>query len=262
MAQTAKEIIDEQYGVWRFQDFLRKCARQSAEQLRDAYNMQKVWNNTPNNAVWIRSRKVKKLQKNGQWKTFTSWSWYNESKLREEKDKGIVGRVIDGKGKYWYSTGKSYEIARRGAVSVVNATREHGEIDFHTTWGAMWSEAGAGLTGRSHVRGARAKGGRKRIKIDRAQSYKGVAERRYVQEWIPMDGRTHRPLTRRQVNLFRRRLRWAALYYYRDKMVDFLTYSMYELFDSIAKDPTLFPNGYVAVDDYAPHAFETQKKRK
>lgn len=211
-----------------FAQTLRNWALASSRQLRDSYRTQRVWDKSRGNSVWVKSGRKRYLDANGRWKEVMNWSWYDESKLREKKDKGLAKNDIAGnlriqasRGKYWYSTGLSYDIATKNPVTVVDGS-PNPIIDFATTMGALYSEAGVGLTGPFHTRGSRSSGGRKRIKVNRAAPWH--YDRRYASTWKPMAGDTHRPNTRQQVSLYARRLRWAARTIYEHDLTLYIGY--------------------------------------
>lgn len=225
------------FPVERFSSTIKVWAMQSAQQLHDAYKTQKLWNGTRANAVWEQKKqrrtRATTAKKNGKTfkvkpTTFNSWSWYEESKFRQLQD----SKPGSSRGKYWYSTGYSSKVSD---VKVVNATMEDAEIDFHTTAGALFAEAGVGLNGPRATRGARSSKGRRRIKVDRAAPW--THKRRYVSDWEPSAGRTHRPGTRQQVNLLKRRLKWAANKIYCRDLAIYLGYTMEEAWRKVGKIP-------------------------
>lgn len=225
------------FPVERFGSIIKVWALQAATQLHDAYKTQKLWNGTRENAVWVnqkqRRTRATTAKKNGKsYKvkptTFGSWSWYEESKYRQMQDT----KPGSSRGKYWYSTGHSAEVSD---VKVVNATMEDAEIAFHTTAGALFAEAGVGLNGPFATRGSRASKGRRRIKVDRAAPW--THKRRYVTQWEPSAGRTHRPSTRQQVSLLKRRLKWAANKIYCRDLAIYLGYTMEDAWRKLGKIP-------------------------
>lgn len=226
------------YPVQKFSSILKVWAMQSAKQLHDAFQTQKLWNDTKANSVWVRQaangplKPGQKTKRNGARRPgmFGQWSWYDESKLREKLDKGIPGRITTGKGQYWFSTGYSAKVSD---VKVVNATMEDAEIDFHTTAGALFAEAGVGLNGKRAVRGARASKGRKRIKVDRQARF--LHDKRYVGNWEPSQGKTHRPGPKQQVWYLKRRLKWAANAIYCRDLAIYLGRTMEEAWQKVGK---------------------------
>ena len=223
------------FPVSKFSSIIKVWALQSARQLHDAFQTQKLWNGTRANAVWEsmqqRKTRAKKLQKNGKTykvapTTFNSWSWYEESKLRQMLDSK------SSKKDYWYSTGYTAKVSD---VKVVNATMEDAEIDFHTTAGALFAEAGVGLNGPRATRGARSSKGRKRIKVDRRAPWH--YNKRYVGDWEPSQGKTHRPGPKQQVSLLKRRLQWAARTIYCRDLAIYLGRTMEEAWQKVGKIP-------------------------
>ena len=174
---------------------LRRWALQSAEQLRDSYKMQKVFNGSQDKSyeVW---RKTKTRRIKGVVKT-VSWGWFDESAYREEQQKKRPGS------EFWYSTGQSYRIAMGDPVKVLDDTWSHGTIDFTTTTGAYFMALGVGANGRFKSRG---KNGIYVDRMSQPYSYK----KRYVDKWVPSAGKTHRPNVKTQLNLLNKRIKWLA----------------------------------------------------
>lgn len=235
------------FPVPRFSSILKVWAMQSAKQLQDAFMMQKLWNETRENSVWIGrgthkfyktnvNKPVKSRGKRGGYipgyyklgwkleKTVTDYSWYDEVQRRKELQSRYPKRD------YWFSTGYANEVSD---VKVINATLEDAEIDFHTTAGALFAEAGVGLNGRNAVRGARSSKKRKRIKVDRKAPWH--YNKRYVGNWEPSQGRTHRPGPKQQVSLLKRRLKWAAQAIYCRDLAIYLGRTMEESWKRIGK---------------------------
>lgn len=226
-----------------FGQTLSNWAFQSAVQLQDAFRMQRVWDGTKSNSVWFKSgkkrywtgeRTTKKVGKNKdrsvkvkKMYTASGWSWYDEVSLRS-----IMQRKFPAHD-YWYSTGLSYATAMNNPVQVVNGNMEFAEVAFNTTMGALFAEAGVGLTGQKFTRGARGSKGRKRIKVNRSENWH--YDKRYAQTWRPMTGDTHRPNVRQQASLLARRLRWAARMVYERDLTAYLGYMLQENFDELGE---------------------------
>ena len=189
----------------RIDNVLKRWAKQSGEQLRDSYKMQRIY---PVGEVW------------------PGWFEQNRKNARSTRNGA------------WVSTGHSYEVA--DDVQTSGYWLDEVEIKWHTTLGALYAEAGAGLTGNKYTRGRRSRRGRKRIKIQRKDNYSH--SRRYVDEWVPMAGRTHRPATRQQINLFRRRLEWLAK---RTYLYNAATWLAYEIESALSEIKPTTPFGEV-----------------
>lgn len=215
--------------VLNFEQTIKNWAMQSSKQLHDSYRMQHMWDGTKSNSVWIRSKRYRYTDASGKSHVVNNWSWYDESKLREQKDKGVPGHVIKSKGQYWYSTGRSFEIASSQPVRMIQGAPSP-FIDFRTTLGALYAESGVGLTGKKHTRGARSRGGRTKIKVQRSAPWH--YDQKYA-NWLPMSGATHRPNTRQQVSLMSRRLRWAARMIYQHDLTLYIAYMVEKEISSI-----------------------------
>lgn len=207
-----------------FEETMLRWTKQSLTQLRDAYRMQKVYNGTSNRAyeVWGRRVVVRRVRKHRQLSGSSKEyhyvmrrvqnGWFAENERRKKQ-------AAAGKPNVWYSTGFSY---RNLDVRLVRANLFSGEVDFQTTLNMLYVEAGVGATGRLHARG-------RDIAVDRSANW--TTRRRYVGNWVPMQGRTHRPATRQQVSLLARRLRWLARQRF---LFDLSTWIGYSLHDAMA----------------------------
>lgn len=201
-----------------FEVTIKRWASISAQQLRDAYKTQKVFNGTndKNYEVWgPRIRKIirKYKTKAGEVKKeveIREHGWLEENEKRR-KNHGSTG---------WYSTGMSWKTVQGESVTVPNSTWEHGQIDFKTTLQMLYAEAGVGANGKWKSRP-------RNIPVDRRQKYSH--KNRYVR-WIAGEGYTHRPNTRQQVSLFQRRLKWLAKKHFLFDLTTWLTYSIEDTF--------------------------------
>lgn len=182
-------------GQERFDHVMRRWVNESREQLHDAMKEQHVY---PYEEVWP--------------------GWKKENKRREKS----------GNPNAWYSTGKTAQVTN---VVLTNDSMTDAVIEFRSTMGLWYSEMGVGLNGRTHVRGKRSSGGRKRIKVQRDQKITN-AKQRYVSQWIPKQGHTHRPTLRREMNLLKRRLGWAAIQMHRQKFTWFIAYQFNDIFSN------------------------------
>lgn len=229
--------------VLRFDDTIRRWAAQTAQQLRDSYRMQHMWNGSKSNEIYgprieVKSVKryrttrygLKEVKVAEGYKTIRvkKLGWYDESKKRER----------DGNPKAWYSTGESYRISQSNPVQVDDATLSRAAVTFNTTLGALYAEAGVGLSGHSYVRGGKPKTfsyydplakttvrvRARRVKVDRAKPWKH--DQRYAEKWVSKLGKTHRPNIRMQVNLLSRRLAWAARLVYGYNMAAWIAYQL------------------------------------
>lgn len=216
------------FAVHKYTSIIKVWAAQSLKQIHEAYNQQKMWNGKESNSVWAKDRARYILARvNGdikRTKVGDSWNWYKESKLREKLDK----QSGPSHGKYWYSTGHSADVAD---VKVVNGSIEDTVIDFTTTIGEIYADVGVGLNGKYAVRGAKARRGRKRIKVDRSKPWHHYE--RYVSTWTPGQGKSHRPVVRHQVSLLRRRLEWAARQIFQTNLQYTIAMSMEEAWNQM-----------------------------
>lgn len=233
--------------VLSFDQTVRNWVAQSSQQLRDSYRMQHVWDGTRSNSVWMgrgthqyyktveskpvysRGKDKHKVvgHKRGRVpdKKVTNYSWYDEVSHRIQMQQRYPSR------EYWYPTGMSYQIAMHHPVTVVEGGTSP-VIDFATTLGALYAEAGVGATGgrwtgkkfKPYVRP-------KDIKVNRSDNWKHNV--RYVRNgWRPKRGDAVRPNTRQQVSLLARRLKWAARMIYEHDLTIYLGYMLeQELFD-------------------------------
>lgn len=236
--------------VLRFDDTLRRWAAQTAQQLRDSYRTQHVWDGTKTNEIYGPSIQVKSVKRyriihqgtreirvaDG-YKTVKvkKLGWYDESKKRER----------DGNPNAWFSTGESYRISQTNPVQIDDATLSRAAVTFNTTLGALYAEAGVGLSGHSYIRGGKPKTftikrknssgagsgsgdsvtvRARRVKVDRVRPWKH--DQRYAERWISNQGKTHRPNIRLQVNLLSRRLAWAARLVYGYNMAAWIAYQL------------------------------------
>lgn len=180
-------------GQERFDKVMHRWVDQARTQLHDSLKEQHIY---PYDEVWP--------------------GWKKENKRR----------AASGDPNAWYSTGKT---ARETNVVLVNDSMDDAVIEFRSTMGLWYAEMGVGLTGKKHVRGRRASHGRKRIEVQRDRMKKGSAKKRYVDVWQPMKGHTHRPSLRREMNLLKKRLNWAALQMHRQKFVWFMAYQIADM---------------------------------
>ena len=209
-----------------FDQTLRRWAMQASFQLRDSYRMQKMWDGTKSNSVWIGRKKHysmntgagSQVTKAGG-KMVSNWSWYDEVMHRRQAQEKNPRR------EYWFPTGMSYQISQHNPVTVVNGSHSP-IIDFATTMGVLYAEAGVGKNGPRHIRG-------KDIKVDRKRPWSHT--RRYVSRWQPGKGKSHRPNTRQQLSLFARRLRWAAHMIYEHDLVIYIGSMLEKEFTNIGK---------------------------
>lgn len=178
-----------------FGAIMNRWAATSAQQLQDAFKMQKIY---PVGEVWP--------------------GWFKENATRKKRTRNNP----------WYSTGHSFDLAKK--VEVEGYRLPDLTVAFNTTVGMLYAEAGAGLTGNKHTRGKRARRGRKRIKIDRKMPYthtENYAEK--IGGWTPMRGRTHRPSVRQQANLLARRFKWLGKHIFAYKAEAFLSVAFFDL---------------------------------
>lgn len=194
-------------GQERFDHVMRRWVNESRKQLHDAMKEQHVY---PYEEVWP--------------------GWKKESERREKS----------GNPNAWYSTGKTKDVTN---VVLTNDSMTDAVIEFRSTMGLWYSELGVGLTGNTHVRGKRSRGmvkkingkavrfSLKRVKVQRDQKITN-AKQRYVSQWIPKQGHTHRPTLRREMNLLKRRLGWAAIQMHRQKFTWFIAYQFNDIFSN------------------------------
>lgn len=195
MAQSFKEFVNQQYTFSRYEEFVREMINRSEQQLQDSYDVQKIYDGTSGSSVWSgrRIRHLRDANNTTSGYIYTT-NWHEESQWRERNDRS---------GKAWYSTGES---RRKFGINLLSDSLRHGVIEVNTTFGILMAEHGVGKTGSRHVRGHKGSHGRlKLIRVQREKNY--VARQRYVGEWTPMSGATHRPTTRRQATFMAKRIR-------------------------------------------------------
>lgn len=191
-----------------FETTVRRWAAMSAAQLHDSFKLQKIYSGSKNKAYEIWSGRKKTITERGtvgpngrrkRTKKTIDWGWFDENAHRQ------VLQRKNPNADYWISTGASM---KETDVEVVNMKSKmedfliEGEVRFRTTMQMFYVEQGVGANGRKNVRG---KNG---IKVDRAEPYHYNS--RYINEWIPKQGHTHRPSVRQQVNYMARRMKWLA----------------------------------------------------
>lgn len=227
-----------------FEVTIKRWCRVALQQLRDSYATQKVYKHgaSPAYEIWRRNKrrtvytfdrpykKGGKRRKIGK-RVLSSWGWFDESAYREKLQKQNPSAD------YWYSTGASYNALAVEAVNAFSEQKEFiisGEVRFRTTMQMAYAEAGVGATGRRHKRG----GGD--IRVQRSIPYK--AQNRYIGEWEPMQGRTHRPSVRQQVNYMRRRMVWLAKKHFTFQLNTWLSMTLASLVENDVKVNTPIGN--------------------
>lgn len=227
-----------------FGETLRRWAAQASQQLHDSYKMQKVWNGSRSNSVWLgrgpRTVYLSKQIDKGKGQVafinsraqaekhqFANYSWYDEVWRRKEMQKRNPSK------EYWYPTGMSYQISQHEPVTVVDDTIESATVDFHTTMGALYAEAGVGANG--ILPGWTADARRKpktrprHIKVFRKDPW--THTKRYTSGgWKPGQGHAVRPNTRQQVSLLSRRLKWASKLIFQHDLTIYLGYMLEQSF--------------------------------
>lgn len=216
-----------------FENTIKRWALTAAQQLKDSYATQRVYNGTNSHAneVWRRNKTVsvrKVVNGKRQWvKQQVSWGWLDENKYRQEHDDS---------GKQWYSTGHSYDVANVTAEN--NKTHKEasaefivqGQVTFHTTMQMLYAEWGVGANGRKkgQPRTSKPLVRPKDIKVHREAEWK--ARERYT-VWVPGQGKSVRPNTRLQVNAFVQRMKWLAKEKEDLEITRFLVYGLEEALD-------------------------------
>ena len=233
MAATDDKVI----FLRSFGEIIDDWALQAAEQLRDTFTQQKiyvrggsyasyeVWRHNKRRTVYTYDRPYQPGQKRRRRsrKTFSSWGWYDENRLRMLKKQQNPN--VD----YWYSTGESYKainVTTHDISEDPNRFWVSGEVRFATTSHLAFAEAGVGKTGRNRVRAAKGRD----IDIYRASSFRH--DQRYAPRWKPMEGETHRPSTRQQVWYMSRRMRWLGNKYFGYKVNTWLMATLQEFLDT------------------------------
>lgn len=265
--------------VLRFQDTINHWAAQSAQQLRDSYRMQRMWNGTKSNEVYgprkesvtrikyrVQKRGNKEIRIANGYKVIKikKLGWFDLSQKRRE----------DGNPKSWYSTGEAYRLSQDNPVVVEDATLSRASVRFNTTLGAIYAEAGVGLSGHKYIRGSKpvsftyfyqkaydqvVRVRASRVKVNRAKPWTHSA--RYISRWISKAGETHRPNIRMQVNLLSRRLAWAARTVYGYNMAAWLAYELEGTLSQLsAVSWQMDPNGKVFGAVYDEKTGETLKR--
>lgn len=195
-----------------FENTIKRWALTAAQQLKDSYATQRVFNGSSSHAneVWRRDKIISVRDTvNGKrkWvKKKVSWGWLDENQYRKEHDD---------KGKQWYSTGHSYDVANVTTENLKlhkEADKDfliQGQVTFHTTLQMLYVEEGVGATGRrkGQPRNSKPLVRPKDIAVDRSADWK--AKVRYT-EWVPGQGKSVRPNTRQQVNAFVKRMKWLS----------------------------------------------------
>lgn len=193
MASSFSQFVNQQYTFSRYEEFVREMINRSEQQMQDSYDVQKIYDGTPGSSVWSGRNRWHYRNKDFTQGRVKITNWHEESEWRRKNDHD---------GNMWYSTGRSRQVF---GINLVSDSLRHGVIEVNTTFGMLMAEQGVGMTGPNHVRGQRSHGELKRIKVQRDQDY--VAKQRYVGDWKPMQGATHRPTTRRQANWLAKRIR-------------------------------------------------------
>lgn len=231
-------VIDkEDYHFGSFSNIVRRWATVAAEQLRDTYQWQHIYRRGGSPAiyeVWHHSvpRKVYEYDKpyrKGQKRrrrlknTFTSWGWYQENELRRMRKQQNPN--VD----YWFSTGDSYnqlDVTTHDLHEDPEMFIVSGEVRFHTTMHLLYAEAGVGKTGPNRKRAAKGTD----IDVQRSAPYK--ARKKYVGDWNPSEGDTHRPSTKQQVRFMARRMRWLGNHYFNFKLNTWITATLSEFVET------------------------------
>lgn len=229
-----KKVLNGEVVPWGepFEVTVKRWCRTALEQLRDSFAYQKIykrggspavyeiWRRKGMRTVYTYDRPYQKGRKrNIIGKKKVQWGWYDESKRREELQRRNPSAD------YWYSTGASFDSL---AVDAKNFKEDEeflvsGTVIFRSTMQLAYAEAGVGANGSRTVRG---RGG---IKVQRSIPYH--AQERYIGEWTPKEGRTHRPSVRQQVNYLRRRMVWLADKRFQFKLNTWLVMTLENLVD-------------------------------
>lgn len=221
-----------------FREIVQRWALQAAQQLRDTYKEQRIYvegGNPATYSVWQRPNWKRKVYKYDRaykkgvkrrrrlLRTYTNgFSWYDENQLRRQRKQ--QNPDVD----YWYSTGQSYKSLNVTLHDITENPEEFivtGEVRFHATMHMLYAEAGVGKTGRKHKRAARGTD----ITVERSAPYK--RNQRYAR-WTPMEGDTHRPSLRQQVNYMSRRMRWLGKTYFNYRLNTWLQVTLQSMLDT------------------------------
>lgn len=213
-----------------FEVTLRRWAAQSAQQLRDSYRTQKIFNGSTSRDHEVWSNRKKTILEKGsvdskgrrrRVRKTVSWGWFDENEYRKQL------QARNPQADYWFSTGASFN---ESAVDVSNLSSDpnrlliEGEVRFRTTMQMYYAEQGVGANGPRQVRG---KGG---IKVDREDPFSW--RYRYAFGWVPVKGQTHRPSVRQQVYYMRRRMRWLAMHNFGFMLNTWLQVTLTDMLDT------------------------------
>ena len=224
-----------------FENTIKRWALTAAQQLKDSYATQRVYNGTNSHAneVWRRNKTVsvrKLVNGKRKWvKQQVSWGWLDENQYRKSHDY---------EGKQWYSTGHSYDVANVTTDNVhthKEASAEfiiQGQVTFHTTLQMLYVEQGVGANGRrkGQPRTAKPIVRPTDIAVDRQADWKSKV--RYT-NWVPGKGKSVRPNTRQQVNAFVKRMKWLAQQKETLEITQFIVYGLERAFNFEYVDPDL-----------------------
>lgn len=213
-----------------FETVVREMALISATQLHDAFRTQRIFDGSNNRSheVWHRQKWVteegtpdaKGRKRRGKRRKI-DWGWFDENALRKKKKQ--ENPSVD----YWFSTGASRD-ETRVEVSNLKADPNHllieGEVRYRTTMQMYYVETGVGANGRNEVRGRRG------IKVDRDDPFSW--RYRYVNDWVPHLGHTHRPSVRQQVYYMTKRMKWLAKKEFGFMLNTWLQISLTEMLDT------------------------------
>lgn len=223
-----------------FEVTVARWALQAAQQLRDAYKTQKVFNGTKDRTyeVWHRRKAVKYRNVRGKRVPVpggtVDWGWFDENAYRKKNDNG----------NYWYSTGQSFrkiDVTTENLKMHEEADKQfliQGQVTFHTTLQMLYAEAGVGANGRKKGADPRSKPLVRPKDIAVLREAPWTHKRRYT-PWIPGKGEAVRPNTRQQVNLLRRRLNWLARVKYTFELSNWLISGFENLMTEYVEIPAI-----------------------
>lgn len=215
-----------------FETTVKRWAALSLMQLKDAYRTQKMYNGSNSQAYEVWRKPIKRTiytfgPRDPQGhrhvlsrKTYSSWGWLDENALREQKAKEHPNA------EYWYSTGESFKQLDVQTMNVKEVPEEFivsGEVRFRSTMQAYFAEKGVGANGPEHARG-------RDITVDRSDPFSW--QNRYVANWVPSEGQTHRPNVRQQVYYMRKRLQWLASKKFEFQVSQWLSIALASMLDT------------------------------
>lgn len=212
-------VLDQYYNHEKFEVTVERLVNKARAQLHDSYGVQKMYDGTPGSSVWF-GRKVRHYRRANDttsgFVTITNWDEESRWRKANDKQRSSHGKTME----RWYSTGHSADIADIRAES---DRIENGVFVATTTFGMLMAELGLGKNGPHHVRG-KGKKGLKGIKVQRQKNYQ--AGKRYVEDWVPGKGASHRPTTRRQLNFLGRAIRNYAADLFEYNLESWLIYDI------------------------------------